>query len=248
MRGIKMQSMMVASVLCEGPGLRVPDKDQGVFTIHNRFNQYTPCEAYQQILDRTLKGDPFPPAIIIYAHDDLTLHDPDWLSLVRSAFNTTHGDDDPNIVAVGLGGATGLGNRDLYRKPFNIWNMARTGYASNQTDAETHGERFTSVRRVAVLDAFFMAVRTDWLQSIEGWPVKHLTHHCLDLWLACEAARAGKEIWMTGVSCTHHGGGTSTKPTYAQAKWLKGGSLEQDHIQPHRWLYEEYRDVLPIKV
>jgi len=117
---------------------------------------------------------------------------------------------------------------------------------SNQTDAQVHGERFTGCRRVAVLDAFLMAIRTDWLRSIGGWPTQHLTHHCLDLWLACEAARHNKEIWMTGVSCTHHGGGSSTKPIYKDAKWLQAGSMESDHILPHLWLYNEYRDVLPI--
>jgi hypothetical protein len=53
---------------------------------------------------------------------------------------------------------------------------------------------------------------------------------------------------MVGASCTHHGGGTSTKPEYAKAKWLAGGTMEEDHQAPHRWLYEEYRDVLPISV
>jgi hypothetical protein len=55
-------------------------------------------------------------------------------------------------------------------------------------------------------------------------------------------------VWMAGVSCTHHGGGTSTKPSYAQAKWLQGGSLESDHQKPHEWLYREFSDVLPIEV
>lgn len=53
---------------------------------------------------------------------------------------------------------------------------------------------------------------------------------------------------MTGVSCTHHGGGTSTKEVYRNAQWLRGGTLESDHQEPHRWLYAEYRDVLPLEV
>jgi GT2 family glycosyltransferase len=181
--------------------------------------------------------------ILVYTHSDVTIHDPEWLLNVLLVIGYF-----PNVVAVGLGGALSLGNKDLYRKPYNIRNMARGHYMSNQTDAQIHGERFTGVHRVAVLDAFFMAIRTDWLRSIGGWPTKHLTHHCLDLWLACEAARHNKGIWMTGVSCTHHGGGTSVKPIYKDAKWLQAGSLESDHILPHLWLYNEYRDVLPIEV
>lgn len=225
----------ISSVLCGGPGLELPTAEYPRY-FDNRDNHVTPCEAYQDLLKFATSD------VIIYIHDDVTIHDPDWISRVLAPF------ERDEVVAVGLGGATGLGNADLYRKPYNIWNLARRGYASNQTDAEVHGERFESVRRVAVLDAFFMAVRTAWLRSIGGWPVGSLTHHGLDLWLACEAARAGKETFMVGASVTHHGGGSSTKPTYAKAAWLKGGSMEQDHIQPHRFIWDEYRDVLPLEV
>lgn len=103
-------------------------------------------------------------------------------------------------------------------------------------------------RQCAVVEQFFMAVRTDWLKDKGGFPTDHLTHHCIDMWLACEAARDGKEVWQVGVSCTHHGGGSSTKPSYGEAPWLQGGSMERDHQIPHRWIYDEYRDVLPITI
>ncbi len=225
----------IVSVLCGGPGPGLGlEKLWNI--ISNRDNARSPCAAYQQLLD-ACQSD-----VIIYIHDDVTIHDPDWLSRVMALF------ENPNCVAVGLGGATALGSRDLYRKPYNIWNMARRGYASNQTDAETHGQRFDGSRQVAVLDAFLMAVRVDWLRSRGGWPVEHLSHHCLDLWIACEAARTGREVWMVGVDCTHHGGGSSTTKEYAQAKWLQGGTMESDHQIPHRWLYEEYKDVMPVEI
>lgn len=220
-----------------------------IIRYRNNFgNVESPCSLYQDLLERHDDAE-----ILIYIHNDVTIHDPQWLNRVLKAFEPSifgaMDDRYPNdVVAVGLGGATALGNKDLYRKKYSIWNMARHGYASNQTDAEVHGERFTGVRQVAVLDAFLMAVRVDWLRSIGGWPTKHLTHHCLDLWLACEAARHHKQIWMVGASCTHHGGGTSTKPSYQNAAWLQGGSLESDHQLPHKWLYQEYPDVLPIIV
>ena len=53
---------------------------------------------------------------------------------------------------------------------------------------------------------------------------------------------------MTGIDCTHHGGGSSTTREYAQAKWLQGQSMESDHVLPHRWLFETYRDVLPLEI
>lgn len=225
----------IVSVLCGGRGVEGPIN---VRTLDNRSNALTPCQAYQELLVFSAVG----PDVLIYVHDDVTLHDDQTVSRVLREFR------DDNVVAVGLGGATSLGRPALYKEVYSIWNMARGGYASNQTDAQVHGERFTGVRQVAVLDAFFMAVRTSFLRDIGGWPVAHLSHHCLDLWLACEARRHKKEIWMVGASCTHHGGGSSTSPKYRDAAWLQGGSMEEDHARPHRWLYENYRDVLPFSV
>ena len=231
----------VVSILCGGRGFTAP----GEFTyrqLDNRCNYYSPAQLYQQALE-TSESD-----IICYAHDDLTIHDPNWVTEVLFPFNPFPFNPKGDVVAVGLGGVPRLANKDLYRKPFNIWNMARSGYCSNQDDAETHGERFNGVRRVAVLDAFFMAVQRDFLVAVGGWPVQFLTHHCLDLWLACIAARYQRESWMVGLPCIHAGGGSSIKEGYKKAKWLQGGSIEMDHLIPHIWLADSYRDTLPIEV
>lgn len=220
------------SVLCGGGGAC----PENTCVYDNTENKVTPCEAYQFLLKESWHD------ILIYIHDDVTIHDPDWLTRVLEPFSR------PDCVTVGLGGALSLGHPHLYKRPYRISDMARGEYRSNQTDWSTHGEQETGSCRVAVVDAFFMAVQRDFLLKIGGWPVKHLSHHCSDLWLACEAARHKKETWMVGVSCTHHGGGTSTKPVYREAKWLQGGSLESDHQVPHRWLMDSYRDVLPFQV
>lgn len=228
---------MICCISFGGEGFKQPAPTQSIDYYFNDDNKASPCQIYQKFFNTWRNYD-----VISFVHDDVAIHDPKWLESVMITF------ENPQCVAVGLGGATSLGRPDLYRKPYNIWNMARGGYASNQEDAETHGERFTGVRRVAVLDAFFLAVRVSFLRSVGGWPINHLTHHCLDLWLACEAARAGKEIWMTGIKCNHYGGKSSTSPAYGNAKWLQGGSLETDHELPHKWLFDNYRDVLPLEV
>ena len=238
-------TVTVTTVNCAGPGLHFPQEIEfaapsyppfSLFEANNSDNNHAPCWWYQYILENVSED------IIIYCHDDLTIHDPEWVNRIKGVF------DKKDATVVGLGGALGLGNADLYRKLYYMNNMARIGYSSNQRDAEVHGARFTGIRQVAVLDAFCMAVRRDWLVAIGGWPIRYLTHHCLDLWLACEAARQDKTTWMVGVDCTHHGGGSSVSPLYAQAKWLQGHTQEQDHQRPHHWLWDEYRDVLPIKV
>ncbi len=226
----------VVSVLCGSTGFTAP----GEFTyrqLDNRGNHYSPCQMYQRTLESS-KSD-----IIMYAHDDLVVHEKEWVENVIMIFRHM-----PEVAAVGLGGATTLGNMDLYRRPYAIQNLARGNYMSNQDDAETHGKRDRGVQKVAVLDAFFMAVRRDFLLSVGGWPVNHLTHHCLDLWLACELARRGLDTYMVGVSCWHKGGGSSVKDTYKNAKWLQGHTLESDHEEPHKWIAHEYADVLPLGV
>ena len=235
----------VVSVLCGGPGPQqswAPDANPLIEldnSFDNRDNKYQPCLAYEDLFRTAVESES---EVVIYIHDDVTIHDPLWIDRVTHLFN------NPECVCVGLGGAVQLGSDDLYKTRYQLRNLARQGYVSNQTDWQTHGELEKGDRRVAVVDAFFMAVRTDFIRRCGGWPVNRLTHHCLDLWVACESARFGKEVWMSGVSCTHHGGGSSTKPTYRQAKWLQGHTLEKDHQLPHRFLYENYTDVLPIKV
>lgn len=211
--------------------------DHPVREIDNRDNRRSPAECYQLALEQTGAE------ILIMVHDDLDVEDEDWLARVLRIF-----EDREDCVAVGLGGAPALGNLDMYRKPFALINMARRGYMSNATDAEVHGARFTGARQVAVIEQFCMALRVDWLRRRGGWPVERLTHHCLDLWLACEAARDWREIWMVGARLTHHGGGSSTGHGYAGASWLQGGTIAQDHQIPHRWIWDEYRDVLPLEV
>ena len=231
-KGIAMRSTAV--VVTTDPELK-PLIGTGRFVNWN--NILSPAMCYDSILE-VCTAD-----VVMYLHSDLSIRDEYWKDRVMAEFLT---DDD--VVAVGLGGATGLGNLDLYRKPYEIMNMVRRNYYSNQVDAEVHGTRFTEVKRVAVLDAFFMAIRTDWLRSIGGWPTKHLTHHCLDLWLACEAARAHKKTMMVGVACHHAGGGVSVTEAYQKARWLQGDTPEMDHYLPHHWIWDSYRDVLPLEV
>ena len=108
----------VVSVICSGSNL-TSHIDR---IIDNTGNYFAPCVAYEKLL-RTSTPD-----IIIYIHDDVTIHDSNWLERVIDCFDVPMYPSE-NTVAVGLGGATQLGNGNLYRKPYNIMNMARYGYA-----------------------------------------------------------------------------------------------------------------------
>lgn len=229
---LDIQAFIVAADNYTGPSV-VP---YPVRIRNNPNNEVSPCAVYQRILQEETCD------ILVYLHSDLTIHDPTWMTRLEAIFT------NPNCVVAGLGGATALGHPDIYRKPYELQQLARYGYASNQSDWQVHGSHEAGIKRVAVLDAFLLAVRRDWLLDVGGWPTEHLTFHCLDTWLACEAARQGKETWMVGVPCHHAGGGTSVTESYAKAKWLQGNSVEEDHRRPHAFLYHEYRDVLPLRV
>jgi hypothetical protein len=228
----------IHSVQCGGPGLVLPDNLLRKHEWNNRQNLNSPCWWNQSILTYAQGVD-----VILYAHDDVTIHDPNWINSIMGVFKSR-----PDSVVVGMGGAERLGHADLYKRPYELARMARSGYVSNQSDWNVHGGHLDEARQVAVVDAFFMAVRTDFLRAVGGWPVGSLSHHCLDLWVCLEAARRDKEVWAVPVSVTHHGGGSSTKAAYRDAKWLQGGTLDSDHQEPHRYLAREYRDVLPLRV
>lgn len=237
-------SYEINTVWCGGDG-PILHSDEKVWKLDNRSNLRTPCQCYQDIYLNSLRLPQCVPEILIMLHDDVELFDPLWLRKVLDVFI-----QNPNCAVVGLGGAPGLGQEGLYKRPYRISDMARSNYASNQRDHATHGLHLPPdhCARVVVVDAFFMAVRTEFLRWTGGWPVDRLSHHCLDLWLGCEAARQGKETYAVGIDCMHYGGGSSTKPAYRDAKWLIGGGLVSDHEAPHKWLHDEYKDVLPLRI
>lgn len=241
---VTMMTTEIASVICGGPGPRFPAPALHL-KLDNTANLRSPCQCYQDIYLNALSLPGRIPDILVYIHDDVEIFDPEWQQKITGLFES-----NPECVVVGLGGATELGREGLYKRPYRISDMARGNYASNQRDWVTHGTNLSDSDglRVAVVDAYFMAVRTSFLRGCGGWPVDRLSHHCLDLWICCEAARQGKQVWACGIDCHHAGGLTSTKQAYAEAKWLRGGGLKGDHEEPHKWLHDTYKDVLPIRI
>jgi GT2 family glycosyltransferase len=191
---------------------------------------------YQELYERFSSED-----IIVFTHDDFEPHEP-WASRIQSEF------EDPKVVIVGLGGAVGIGVRGIYKTRYNIWQLQRIGYHSNQSDAETHGRRFTGAMDVAVVDGFFMALRTEFLKRIGGWSWFPFGFHCYDTSICLMAARHGYKVRMVGLSCTHHGASASTGPAYRNMLEAQGRTIEQDHAEPHVWMYREFNDVLPLMV
>lgn len=170
--------------------------------------------------------------LLVFLHDDLLIHDRDWLVRVEKEFS------DPKVGLVGFAGGLVHGSPDLYRTPYKLQQLGRGGFRSNLEDAETHGERFTGSCDIAVLDGFALIVRREILEQAGGWPLNTpIGYSNYDYWLGCETHRQGYKIRLVGVSCKHLGGQTSVKLGLA-------GSGEA-HDAAHLWLYNEYKDVLP---
>ena len=196
--------------------------------------------------------------LIACLHDDLAIHDVDWVGRVCRYFA-----DHPAMGLAGFGGAIALGDPDLYQKDYDPFALARRGFRSNLTDAEAHGLRRLYPERVACLDGFSqIGRRAFWAGEARGGPRPNtgvppwtvladlgMVHHGYDGALGCLAARQGWETWYLPIACTHYGGRTAVGDVGYQA-WANqthGG----DHAiwrNAHRLWYDAFRDVLPLSV
>lgn len=80
-----------------------------------------------------------------------------------------------------------------------------------------------------------------------------VVHHAYDAALGAYAARLGWEVWLNPIACHHHGGLTAVAdPRYHQWADQQKGTFEGTGDQKfwteaHRIIYDEFRDVLPIR-
>lgn len=194
--------------------------------------------AYQKLYEENRDSD-----VIVFMHDDVEVFEPQWGRVIESMFAT-----DERLAIAGLGGATGIGVKDIYKTPYHITQLQRINYASNQRDWEIHGTHEIGIKDVAVVDGFFMAIRTAFLDEVNGWKWFPHTFHCYDTTLCLMAIRHRWKVKMVGLDCHHHGGGTSTSPAYEE--WCRDHNTDmaREHSEPHRFMYEFFRPELPYEV
>lgn len=209
----------------------------GTARLFNFDLKYSLIEAYDSLLHSFGDED-----ILIYLHDDVEVYEPLWGERITAEFA------DPKVVIVGMGGATGIGVNDIYKVPYDITQLQRINYHSNQRDAEIHGQRFTGSMDVAVVDGFCMAVRVEWLKRIGGWKTIKTNFHLYDEWLCLLAIRAELKVRMVGIDCLHKGGGASTKQPYMDWCLNHATTPEREHSEPHVRFYEEFRDLMPYRI
>lgn len=182
--------------------------------------------AYEQAW-RQSKAD-----VIAYLHDDCVTKEKDWHLRVLAEF------ESPDVGLIGFGGALVHGSPELYKRPYDHRQLGRSHYMSNVDDAEVHGARFTGSNDVATLDGFALIVRRDILERAGGWPVGVLDYIMYDQWLTCMAHRLGYRVRVVGVRCHHLGGRTAVT-------LKKADETGVEYDKAHRYIYNEFRDVLP---
>ena len=182
-------------------------------------------EAYQKAYENLAAWE-----ILGYVHDDTVCLEDGWAKRVMKEF------EDPQVGLVGFGGALGHGDPEMYKKPYVLSQLGRREFMSNMREAEVHGTRFTGSRDVSVLDGFALFVRRSMLEKAGGWPQgTPIGYLCYDYWISCMARRLGYRTRLVGVACDHLGGrSTGLNP-----------KLQVDFEGAHRYIYDEFKDVLP---
>jgi len=201
--------------------------------------------------------------VIACFHDDFEIHQQRWDAKVLRMFER-----HPATGLAGFGGAIGLGALDLYQKPYDPMSLARVGFRSDLDEAEVHGIRSVLVEQVACLDGFSQIGRRQFWEGqrfessdpprglttlFRPWTVLEdlgFIHHFYDGALGCLAARYGWETWYLPLRARHWGGRTAVgDPGYQH--WAKQVNPQGDHgfwEFAHQIGYEEFRDVLPLRV
>lgn len=227
-----------------------------VATLDLSTNDYLGCvPAFRAALGAALTLFP-ETEVFACLHDDLEIHDPGWAATVVRHFART-----PACGLAGFGGAIGLGDADLYQKPYAPMQLARVGFRSNLVDAEVHGIRSLLPERVACLDGFSQIGRRDFWCGRHGngtldlppWSVLDelgIVHHFYDSLLGAMAARYGWETWYLPVRARHLGGQTAVADRHYQ-EWADrqvDGGDQAFWRHSHQIGYEEFRDILPLRV
>lgn len=203
--------------------------------------------------------------VIACLHDDFVIMEDGWDTKVIRHFERY-----PACGLAGFGGAIGLGDSDLYQKPYEPIQLARQGFRSNLLDAEAHGLRSLLPEPVACLDGFSQIGRREFWEGrhrtqhppysdearlipLRPWTVLEdlgIVHHFYDGALACLAKRYGWETWYIPLRGHHRGGQTAVGDPGYQA-WAKEQIPGGDHgfwEQAHKAAYQAFTDVLPIRV
>lgn len=185
------------------------------------------------------------PDLIACLHDDLAIHDRGWVARMVTEFRHDH-----RMLLAGFGGATGLGEEWIYKRPFDPMSLVRKNFMSNMDEAEAHGKRVVETTNVACLDGFSLIGRAEFmLAGFHLFKGLGVLHHAYDSAFGALAQRwtgSTSATKMIPVRC-HHAGGLTAVGMKEWGSWTeeKYGSEQAVWRHAHLKVWEEFRDVLP---
>ena len=193
---------------------------------------------------KDLWPDPPDEEILCYIHDDFQILEKGWDQRVKAVFAR-----DPRCGLAGFGGATALGGDEIYSAAYEVHQLGRRNFYSNMHGAEVHGERTTEERPIVFTDGQSMILRRDLLDKILGWSwwPFDLIHHAYDYGIACQARRHGYTAWLVPCEVNHLNFQTASQPVYKELAASHGGDAAV-HAASHRFVYDTFRDVLPLRL
>lgn len=217
--------------------------------------------AFARGVDEHLEKHPDSEVICCF-HDDLVIFEQGWDQKVLDAFA------DPGVGLAGFGGWMAIGATDLYDAEYDPLALAGFGYRSNQTDAERHGTRSTDVEPVVAVSAFSQIGRRAFFSGFreEEWRTKlsrrkrflrpwvqlddwRMVDHFYAQALGCLARRHGWRVLSLPARCRHLGGHTTNDLAYHEwADHEMDGGDRGIWEAAHRIGYEQFKDVLPLRL
>lgn len=220
-------------------------------------------------LSRELHPDVLPMNhIVAYMHDDVFIHEDGWDERVVRAFQ------DPTVVLGGFMGSIGMASEGQYDIPYQMHHLARYGCRSNLTNALQHGEHTVAECPVSFVDGLSMILRRSLLDTIDGWSwwPREFVHHAYDYAIAAMVRRNGGRGMLIPVHCTHGVGdlndlggldqtplksdGSDMSARYSGTYYgkihsevaNKHGGDAAVHAASHRYVFDTFRDVLPLRL
>jgi hypothetical protein len=185
-----------------------------------------------------------PDDVLAILHDDFWVEELGWDKRVQGVF-----DRDPRCGLAGFGGSTALGGDEIYKKPYEVHQLGRRNFFSNMNGAEHHGKRVTEEMPIVFTDGQSMIFRKRLLDDMGGWSwwPDDCVHHAYDYAAACMARRHGYTAWLVPCAVHHENFQTASQPVYKDLADKYGGDAAV-HDRSHRFVYEEFRDVLPLRL
>ncbi len=177
--------------------------------------------------------------VVAILHNDLMVREPGWDTALMEFF-----DQHPEAGVVGFAGAKKLGRDDIYRRPYELTQLARADVWTSLEDWEAHGRQATEPVSVAVLDGLAICLRMDLWRALGGFDRELGPHHLYDIHLSLRALELGFKNYVIPVRCRHLSGQTANADRY-QAKF---GPDSEVHRIAHERFYARYQGRLPVRV